>query len=81
MSAGTQQTSRSGQSGTGVSNEVYDVITALSSKLEGLAAYQKYEKDGSPDLWRELRQQDEQSVRKLMRQLEQFAQQGKLRAA
>jgi hypothetical protein len=84
MSAGAQQTSRSGQSGqngTGVSNEVYDVITVLSSKLEGLAAYQKYEKDGSPDLWRELRQQDEQCVRKLMQQLEQFAQQGKLRAA
>jgi hypothetical protein len=80
MSATTQQTGR-GQSGTGISNEVYDVITALSSKLEGLAAYQKYEKDGSPDLWRELRQQDEQCVRKLMQQLEQFAQQGKLRAA
>jgi hypothetical protein len=81
MSAATQQSSRSSQSGTRVSNEVYDVITALSSKLEGLAAYQKYEKDGSPALWRDLRQQDEQCVRKLMQQLEQFAQQGKLHAA
>jgi hypothetical protein len=81
MSAGTRQGSQSGQSGTGVSNEVYDVITALSSKLEGLAAYQKYEKDGSPDLWRQLRQEDEQAVRRLMQQLEQFAQQGRLHAA
>ena len=81
MSAATQQSSRSSQSGTGVSNEVYDVITALSSKLEGLAAYQKYEKDGSADLWREFHQQDEQCVRKLMQRLEQFAQQGKLHVA
>ena len=42
----------------------------------------KYERDGSANdpIWRELRQQDEQAARRLVQQLEQFAQQGKLRA-
>lgn len=71
----------SNQETTLVPNEIYDVITALSSKLEGLAAYQKFEKNGSANdpIWRELYQQDEQAVRRLMQQLDQFAQQGRLR--
>ncbi|MBA2595207.1 MAG: hypothetical protein H0V00_01095 [Chloroflexia bacterium] len=79
MSSGDQS---SGQETTLVDNEVYNLITALSSKLEGLAAYQKFERDGSANdpIWRELRQQDEQAVRRLMQQLEQFGEQGKLRA-
>ena len=70
----------SGQQTTIVDNEVYNVITALHSKLEGLAAYDKYEKDGTANkqVWQQLRQQDEQAVRQLMQQLNQFAQQGKL---
>ena len=72
----------SGQETTLVDNEVYNLITAISSKLEGIAAYQKYEQDGQANdsLWQELRQQDEQAVRRLMQQLDQFAQQGRLRA-
>lgn len=72
----------SGQETTIVDNEVYDLITALSSKLEGLAAYQKFQRDGSANdaIWQELQQQDQQAVRRLMQQLEQFGQQGKLRA-
>ena len=64
-----------------VPNEIYDLITALSSKLEGIAAYQKFMKDGSANdqIWQQLKQQDEQAVRTLMQQLDQFAQQGKLR--
>ena len=79
MSAGQ---GRSGQETTIVDNEVYNLITVLSNKLQGLAAYGKYERDGSANdaLWQDLRQQDEQAVRRLMEQLEQFAQQGKLRA-
>ena len=71
----------SGQETTIVDNEVYDLITALSSKLEGLAAYQKFRNNGDANdaIWQELRQQDEQAVRRLMQQLETFAQQGKLR--
>ncbi len=72
----------SGRETTLVDNEVYNLITTISSKLEGIAAYQKYGQDGQANdpIWRELRQQDEEAVRRLMQQLEQFAQQGKLRA-
>ena len=71
----------SGRETTLVDNEVYNLITTISSKLEGIAAYKKYEQDGQANdpIWRELRQQDEQAVQRLLQQLEQFAQQGKLR--
>jgi len=71
----------SGRETTLVPNEIYDLITALSSKLEGIAAYQKFTKDGSANdqIWQQLQQQDEQAVRTLMQQLDGFAQQGKLR--
>ena len=54
----------------------------VGNELEGIAAYQKYEQDGQANdpIWQELRQQDEQAVQRLMQQLEQFAQQGKLRS-
>ena len=79
MSSGDQS---SGRETTLVDNEVYNLITTISSKLEGIAAYKKYEQDGQANdpIGRELRQQDEQAVRRLMQQLEQFAQQGKLQA-
>jgi hypothetical protein len=79
MSSGDQS---SGRETTLVDNEVYNLITTISSKLEGIAAYRKYEQDGQANdlIWRELRQQDEQAVRRLMQQLDQFAQQGKLQA-
>ena len=66
-----------------VENEVYDLIKATATKLEGLAAYNKYELNGQANaaLWRELRQQDEQAVRRLLQQLNQFASEGKLRAS
>ena len=71
----------SGRETTLVDNEVYNLITTISSKLEGIAAYQKYEQDGQANdaIWRELQQQDEEAARRLMQQLEQFAQQGRLR--
>ncbi len=79
MSSGDQS---SGRETTLVDNEVYNLITTISSKLEGIAAYQKYEQDGQANdpIWQELRQQDEQAVGRLMQQLDQFAQQGKLQA-
>ena len=79
MSAGDQS---SGRETTIVDNEVYNLIATLAAKLQGLAAYQKYEQDGQANdpIWQELRQQDQQAVRRLMQQLERFAQEGKLRA-
>jgi len=72
----------SGKETTIVDNEVYNLLTALTSKLEGLAAYDKFERDGAANdpIWQELRQQDEQAARRLLEQLERFAQEGKLRA-
>ena len=65
-----------------VDNEIYDVLKAVSSKLEGLAAYNKYDQDGQENrqLWQQLRRQDEQAVRQLLDKLNAFAQQGKLTA-
>ena len=65
-----------------VDNEVYNLLMATASKLEGLAAYNKYQQDAqqSGQIWQQLRQQDEQAVRQLLQQLEQLAQQGRLRA-
>ena len=70
------------QEQTLVENEVYDLLTATANKLEGLAAYGKYEQDGQANrsLWQQLRQQDEQAVRQLLEQLNRFAQEGKLKA-
>ena len=72
----------SGQDQTIVDNEVYDLLKAVSTKLEGLAAYNKYDQDGQAnrEMWQQLRQQDEQAVRQLLQQLQQFAQEGKLTA-
>ncbi|HWE62453.1 MAG TPA: hypothetical protein VHB98_12140 [Chloroflexota bacterium] len=71
------------QEKTLVDNEVYDVIMATATKLEGLAAYNKYEQDGQSNrqLWQQMRQQDEQAVRQLLQQLQSFAQSGKLAAS
>ncbi len=66
------------QEQTIVDNQVYNLLMATASKLEGLAAYNKYESDGG-QVWQQLRQQDEQAVRQLLQQLEQLAQQGKLK--
>lgn len=66
--------------GSPVSNEVYDVITTLQSKLEGLEAYRKFaQSGGNVQLWQYLNQIDTQAVQVLMQQLEQMAQTGQLR--
>ncbi len=77
-----QQDMSSGQETTIVDNEVYNVISTLANKLEGLAAYDKYQQDGQANdqLWQQLRQQDQQAVRQLLQHLAQFAEQGKLTA-
>ncbi len=71
----------SGRETTIVDNEVYNLLTTLTTKLQGLAAYDKYQQDGQANdpIWKELRQQDTQAVTRLIQQLEQFAQQGRLR--
>ncbi len=65
-----------------VDKETDDLIMALASKLEGLAAYNKYQQNrqANAHLWQQLRQQDEQAVRQLLQQVERFAREGKLTA-
>jgi hypothetical protein len=68
-----------GQKAPIVANEVYNVLSSLTDKLEGLAAYDKYEHDGHDNdaIWNELRTHDEQAVRMLMAQVERFVKEGK----
>ncbi len=65
--------------GSPISNEAYNVISALHAKLEGLEAYRKYSKDSDVELWRELTQIEVETVTKLVARLEQIVKDGKLR--
>lgn len=65
--------------GSPISNEAYNVITALQAKLEGLEAYRKYAKDGDTELWRELTRNEVQLVCRLVDKLEALVKAGELR--
>ena len=65
--------------GSPISNEAYDVITALHAKLKGLAAYRKYAEDAKSELWQQLTQVDLKAVSCLVDELEQIVKEGKLR--
>jgi hypothetical protein len=65
--------------GSPISNETYNVITALQSKLEGLEAYRKYAQSGNSQLWQQLTQADMQAVQLLTQELERLAQSGGLK--
>ncbi len=65
--------------GSPISNEAYNVINALASKLEGLEAYRKYAKDGEGGIWQQLTQIELEGVKKLVDELEQIVKDGKLR--
>jgi hypothetical protein len=65
--------------GSPISNEAYDVLAALHSKLEGMEAYRKYAQTGQTQLWRQLTQLDTQAVELLVQELEQLVRDDKLR--
>jgi hypothetical protein len=66
--------------GSPISNECYNVLTALQSKLKGLETYRKYaQSGGNAQLWQYLTQLDTQAVQVLSQQVEQMAQSGQLR--
>lgn len=56
--------------GSPISNEAYNVLSALHSKLEGLEAYRKYSQDGNDQLWQRFSQADTQAVETLVGELE-----------
>ena len=65
--------------GSPISNEAYNVLSALHSKLEGLEAYRKYSQDGDQQIWQQLSQQDNQAVETLVQELERLVRDGKFR--
>ncbi len=65
--------------GSPISNEAYNVISALQAKLEGMEAYRKYQQNGGSQIWQQLTQWDTQAVQLLSQELEKMVQQGKLR--
>jgi len=69
-----------GDIGSPISNEAYDILAALHAKLEGLEAYRKFAKDGNQQIWKQLCDQDVQSVALLLDQLETLVKDGKLRS-
>jgi hypothetical protein len=78
----TQSSASSAQAqgiGSPISNEAYNVISALQAKLEGLEAFRKYSQNGDQQLWQQLTQLDTQAVQILTNQLEQMAKSGQLK--
>ncbi len=65
--------------GSPISNEAYNVLSALHSKLEGLEAYRKYAQDGDQQIWQQLSQQDTQAVQTLVGELERLVREGRFR--
>ena len=65
--------------GSPISNEAYNVITALQAKLEGMEAYRKYAKDCDAQLWHELTQNEMNAVGKLVEKLEELVKTGTFR--
>lgn len=65
--------------GSPISNEAYNVISALHSKLEELDAYRTYQHDGG-GFWEELSFQDNRAVELLVGELERLVGEGRLRS-
>ena len=65
--------------GSPISNEAYNVVSALHAKLEGLEAYRKYQQDGESQVWQQLSDADNQAVQTLIGELERLVQQGRFR--
>ena len=76
----TQTMTNSQSIGSPISNDAYNVISALQAKMEGMEAYRKYaQSDANQQLWQKLTELDGQAVAMLAQQLETMAQSGKLR--
>lgn len=77
--AETSEVSESQGIGSPISNEAYNVITALQSKLEGLHAYRQYASDANRELWKRLTEFEMKAVSCLVDELEEIVKSGKLR--
>jgi hypothetical protein len=64
-----------------VSNEVYDLLSVLDAKLEGLSAYDKYDQDlhgETRQLLAQIRSDDKRHAEMLVNAVEQIARNGGL---
>jgi hypothetical protein len=65
--------------GSPISNEAYNVLTSLQTKLEGMEAYRKYAQNNGGQLWQRLTDLDQQAVSMLVDELERLVRDGKFR--
>jgi hypothetical protein len=54
-----------------IDDATYDVLMALTSKLEAIDTYQVYAEDGNAELWRELAQDERRHAERLFNELKQ----------
>lgn len=54
-----------------IDDETYDLLMALSSKLEAIDTYRAYAEDGRADLWRQLAEDDRRHAERLVAELRQ----------
>jgi hypothetical protein len=80
QSMGKTGTTGMGEVGSPICNEAYNVIAALHSKLEGLEAYRKFNRDAQSQIWQQLSQTDREQVNLLIDELERIVKNGKLRS-
>jgi hypothetical protein len=75
----SQRTSGTEGVGSPISNEAYNVITSLQTKLEGMEVYRKYAQNQGGQLWQQLNALDEQATALLVDELERLVRDGKFR--
>ena len=78
---GQQRGGQEGGIGSPISNDAYNVLTALHSKLEGLEAYRKFSRDGDRAIWKEMSESDVRCVERLVDELERMVRDGKFRVS
>ena len=54
-----------------VDDDTYNLLMALTSKLEAIDVYQVYAEDGRPGLWREMAEDDRRHAERLFNELKQ----------
>lgn len=58
-----------GSGGSPVDNPTYNLLQALTSKLEAIEAYGKYRRDGDEELFGQLEQEERQHAQQLLQAL------------
>lgn len=65
--------------GSPITNEAYNIVSALHAKLEGLEAYRKYANDGRAEVWQRLCGEEIRGVQLLCDELEKLVREGGFR--